>query len=136
MRRLRRAVGRTIFWSYERGSWPYDAAVVAILAFVLLAPRGWFRDRAGSSSPQAGEIAVISTDEASARKTYRVSASLLPAPKRSAKRTPELEREIHSLLRRNVDELREQTFQILHIEAVQDAGSVVYYDVTVKPSTP
>jgi len=36
---------RSIFWSYERGSWQYDLIVLAILAFIFLGPRSWFDDR-------------------------------------------------------------------------------------------
>lgn len=43
--KLRLFVLRTIFWSYERGSWQYDLIVLAILAFIFLAPRSWFGDR-------------------------------------------------------------------------------------------
>ena len=41
MRALGRILYRTIFWSYERGTWPYDVAVALIVLFVLLSPRGW-----------------------------------------------------------------------------------------------
>ena len=30
---------RSIFWSYERGSWQYDVICAAILAFIFLTPR-------------------------------------------------------------------------------------------------
>ena len=36
---------RSIFWSYERGSWQYDVICAVILAFILLTPRSWFQDR-------------------------------------------------------------------------------------------
>jgi hypothetical protein len=36
---------RSIFWSYERGTWQYDLIVLAILAFIFLMPRSWFSDR-------------------------------------------------------------------------------------------
>lgn len=137
MRALWRGIVRTIFWSYERGSWPYDALVVAMVAFVLLTPRQWFHDQAPNVAAGASDIEVVWTDDVSALKTYRVSSSLLPPPKRSAKATPELEREMHSLLRRNADELRGHTFQILRIQVRRAAdGSVLHYDVTVKPSSP
>jgi hypothetical protein len=42
---LKLVVTRSIFWSYERGSWQYDAIVIAILSFIFLSPRGWFNDR-------------------------------------------------------------------------------------------
>ena len=49
MRSIWRGIVSTIFWSYERGSWPYDVLVVVIVIFVLATPRSWFHDR-----PQAG----------------------------------------------------------------------------------
>ena len=36
---------RSVFWSYERGSWQYDVIVLAILAFIFISPRAWFNDR-------------------------------------------------------------------------------------------
>lgn len=43
--KLKLVVARSIFWSYERGSWQYDIIVIAILAFIFLSPRAWFNDR-------------------------------------------------------------------------------------------
>src|ERR1700756_609584 len=43
--RIKLFLSRTIFWSYERGSWQYDIICVVILAFIFLTPRSWFRDR-------------------------------------------------------------------------------------------
>ena len=43
--RIKQVVGRSIFWSYERGSWQYDLIVAAILAFIFFSPRVWFNDR-------------------------------------------------------------------------------------------
>ncbi len=42
---LQKMLGRIFFWSYERGAWQYDIAVVVILIFVLLTPRSWFHDQ-------------------------------------------------------------------------------------------
>jgi len=36
---------RSLFWSYERGTWQYDIIVLLILAFIFATPRSWFRDR-------------------------------------------------------------------------------------------
>ena len=33
---------KTLFWSYERGSWQYDVMCVLILAFVFFAPNSLF----------------------------------------------------------------------------------------------
>jgi hypothetical protein len=38
-------IKRSIFWSYERGSWQYDIICVLILAFIFLTPTHWFHDR-------------------------------------------------------------------------------------------
>lgn len=43
--RTKLIVSRTVFWSYERGSWQYDLICLAILALIFLPPRWWFRDR-------------------------------------------------------------------------------------------
>src|SRR2546429_4989494 len=36
MASLGQILARTFFWSYERGTWQYDVAVILILIFVLL----------------------------------------------------------------------------------------------------
>jgi hypothetical protein len=38
-------VTRSVFWSYERGSWQYDVIVIVILAIIFLIPRAWYSDR-------------------------------------------------------------------------------------------
>lgn len=43
--RIRHILARSIFWSYERGSWQYDLLVLVILAFIFLSPPSWFSDR-------------------------------------------------------------------------------------------
>src|SRR5579864_6183452 len=43
--RVKLVVSRTIFWTYERGSWQYDIICAVILAFIFLTPRAWFHDR-------------------------------------------------------------------------------------------
>ena len=43
--KIKLVVRRTLFWSYERGTWQYDLIVIAILAFIFLSPRAWFDDR-------------------------------------------------------------------------------------------
>jgi hypothetical protein len=36
---------KTLFWSYDRGSWQYDVMCVVILAFIFLAPNSLFSQR-------------------------------------------------------------------------------------------
>jgi hypothetical protein len=135
MRTLWRGIVRTIFWSYERGSWPYDLAVILIVVFVLVTPTHWFHDQPQVSAAFGSKVQLQSEDPASQTHTYRVDATVLAPEKRTTRATPELERETHDILARTVAELKDQTVQVIHIEPVsaQD-GSILYYDVTVHPS--
>ena len=135
MRTLWRGLGRIFFWSYERGSWPYDVMVIAIVIFVLLTPRSWFHDQPHSAVAAAAPgVALVSADSGNQTRTYRIDATVLAPEKRQAKATPELERETHEILGRTVAELKDQTFQVRGIEPVLASdGGVLYYDVTVHP---
>jgi len=135
MRTLWRALGRIFFWSYERGSWPYDVMVIAIVIFVLLTPRSWFHDDPHTAAAAAAPgVALVSADAGDQTQTYRIDATVLAPEKRQAKPTPELERETHEILGRTVAELKDQTFQVRGIEPVLAGdGGVLYYDVTVHP---
>jgi hypothetical protein len=135
MRTLWRGLGRIFFWSYERGSWPYDVMVIAIVIFVLLTPRSWFHDDPHSTAAAAAPgVALLSADVGDQTRTYRIDATVLAPEKRQTKSTPELERETHEILGRTVAELKDQTFQVRGIEPVLAGdGGVLYYDVTVHP---
>jgi hypothetical protein len=39
---------KTLFWSYDRGSWQYDVMCVLILAFIFFVPNSVFTQRASS----------------------------------------------------------------------------------------
>jgi hypothetical protein len=118
---------RTFFWTYERGTWQYDVAVVLILIFVLLTPRAWFHEQ-----PQLG-INAIPGEVKQLRSgadsdLYRVDARLLAPPVQ----TPALENGLHNALTKTLPELRNRRFSISRIEAVRDAGgTVIAYDVEV-----
>jgi len=134
MRSLWRGIVRTIFWSYERGSWPYDLAVILIIIFVLLTPRAWFRDQPQPVTAARSSIKLVNDDALNQTRTYRIDSSAFATEKRTARPTPELERETHDLLGRTVDELKDRTFQVVRIEPIQtDNGTVLFYDVTVHP---
>ncbi len=132
MREIRRILARTLFWSYERGTWPYDLMVAAILMFVFLTPRSWFHDQPQMGPPaRAIRVQLLEHDPATKTQTYRIDAGLLAPPKR----TPDLERETHEILSRNAAELKGHTFQVVQIEPVRgEDGAVLGYDVSVKPS--
>jgi hypothetical protein len=134
MKKFWRAVGRTIFWSYERGSWPYDLMVVAIVAFVLLTPRKWFHDQPQASAAAKAGVQLVANNSDGKTQTYRLDAGVLPKDKRAAKATPELERETHDILGRTVEDLRDQTFRVTQIDPVTgNDGSVLCYYVTIIP---
>jgi hypothetical protein len=132
MKTLWRGFIRTLFWSYERGSWPYDVMVVVIVLFVLLTPRGWFHDQPRSMTQSGSGVFFVTEDVASHTQTYRVEAKLFPPAKGAVKPSPELERETHEILSRSVDSLKGQMFQVRRVSPVRSQdGSVEYYEVEV-----
>jgi hypothetical protein len=132
MRKVWRGIVNTIFWSYDRGSWPYDVLVVAILIFVLATPRGLFHDRPQEGAVASSSVQFVSEDADSRTRVYRVDATALAPQKRAARATPELERETHDILGRAVDDLKDRAFTVLQIvPALDPKGAVEHYDVTV-----
>lgn len=122
----------TIFWSYERGSWPYDLMVILIVLFVLATPTRWFHDKPQSNAVASSSVEVVSQDSGARTHTYRLDAKLLAPEKRSAKSTPELERETHDILGRDVEDLKGHIFQVVRIDPVLASdGSVQSYDVMI-----
>jgi hypothetical protein len=133
MRTIWRIFVRTVFWSFERGTWPYDIAVAVIVIFVLLSPRSWFHDQPPlGPAPDAAMVELRDVDRSGGTRTYRVSVKLLL----SSAKVPESElvHELHEAVRRNVETLQKSGFEIVRIEPIRaDDGSVVYYDVSIKP---
>jgi hypothetical protein len=130
--RLGRGVARIIFWSYERGSWPYDLMVITILAFILLTPRRWFHDQPQLPNPGTAGVQLISQEFDGKSRTYRLDATMLPPEKRAKKSTPELERETHDIIERRVPELTDQRFRVVQIDpTLSSDGSLLYYSVTI-----
>jgi hypothetical protein len=132
MRTIWRGLVRTIFWSFERGTVPYDVAVAVIVIFVLLSPRSWFHDRPPvGPPPNAAMVQLKESDPSGKMETFRVDARLL-APSRAPE--SELEHQLHEAVSKNVQDLRRDDFQILRIEPIHaDDGTVAYYDVSIKP---
>ena len=132
MRSFWQGIVGTIFWSYERGSWPYDALVVVILIFVLATPRSWFHDEPRTGVGASSSVEFVSEDASSRMRTYRLDAGALSPEKRTARATPELERETHDILGRTVDDLKERAFTVARIVSVlDDKGAVQHYEVTI-----
>jgi hypothetical protein len=133
MNRIWLVIRRTVFWSYDRGTWQYDVLVVAIVLFVFLSPRSWFHDRPEAAQQSASaEVQLLHVDPDLGTKTYRVDVAAVGGLA-VKQRTPELERKAHDFLRNNVPELKSRNFRIERIETVlDDNGSVLYYSVQVK----
>jgi len=126
MASLGQILSRTFFWSYERGTWQYDLAVILILVFVLLTPRVWFHDQ-----PQRGVAAVpgdvVLISQEGDRLVYRVDARILAPPTKLA-----LQNDLHGALQGALPELHTGTFSIAKIEPVRDdQGTVIAYQVEI-----
>ncbi len=126
-----RILSRIVFWSYERGTVPYDIAVAAIVIFVLLSPRSWFHDRPQMEpTKQEASIVLVSDDENAGTQTFYVNPGSLASPMPKT----ELEHQLHDAIRKNVPDLQGRQFQIVKSEAVLDKdGNVVRFVVTIKP---
>jgi hypothetical protein len=133
MRTIWRIFARTVFWSFERGTWPYDLAVAVIVIFVLLSPRSWFHDQPPlGPAPDAAMVQLRDADVNDGTRTYRVSAKLLVTSAKVPE--PELEHQLHEAVRQNVETLQKSRFEILRIEPIHaDDGSIAYYDVSIRP---
>jgi len=123
-------LSRIFFWSYERGTWQYDLAVIVILIFVLLTPARWFHDQpdqAQLNGPAgASQVQLVSSDPE--KSIYRVDSRALALPER----IPALENDLHNALQKSLPELRSGRFSIASIAAVRDdQGAVIAYRVEV-----
>jgi hypothetical protein len=126
MASLGQILSRTFFWSYERGTWQYDAAVILILVFVLLTPRSWFHDKPQSGAPVTpGQVQLIWQEGNHLR--YRVDARILAPPTKLA-----LQNDLHTALQEALPELHSGNFSIANIERIRDEqGTVIAYQVEV-----
>jgi hypothetical protein len=122
-------LARTFFWSYERGTWQYDLAVILILVFVLGTPPRWFHDEPQVGMPTtSGQVALVAGSDRAERQTYRVDARVLAPPEQ----TPALQNDLHNALKRALPDLRNGRFSITKIEAVRDEdGTVIAYQVEI-----
>ena len=118
---------RIFFWSYERGSWQYDLAVIAILVFVLLTPGRWFHDQPTRTVPSAAAQVEL-LKETGNQQIYKVDAGMLTPPEQM----PQLQNELHRALQKAQASLQNGRFEITNVEAIRDdKGSVIAYQVTL-----
>lgn len=121
-------LSRMFFWSYERGSWQYDIAVILILIFVLGTPTRWFHDQPQVGMPPgAPQVELLSSP--GPQETYKVDARVLAPPER----TPQLSNDLHTVLQRSQRVLNDGRFSIRSIEPLRDEkGNVIAYQVEVR----
>jgi hypothetical protein len=118
---------KTFFWSYERGSWQYDVAVIMILLFVLATPTRWFHDQPQVGLPATATL-VESISQPGGPEVYRVDARVLAPPER----TPALQNDLHYALQRARPDLSDGRFSIGKIEPIRDEkGNVIAYQVEI-----
>ena len=122
-----RVLYRTFFWSYERGSWQYDVAVILIVVFVLATPARWFHDQPQVGLP-AGAAQVEQLSGPGETETFRVDARVLAPPER----TPALQNDLHNAMQKARPDLSDGRFSIGKIEPIRDAeGNVIAYRVEI-----
>jgi hypothetical protein len=124
---LGQILSKTFFWSYERGTWQYDVAVILILVFVLLTPRNWFHDQPQGGGPAGpGQVQLLSKE--GNRQTYRVDARILAPPTKLA-----LLNDLHTALQQALPELHNGHFFVSKIEPLRDdQGTVIAYQVEIR----
>ncbi len=121
-------LSRIFFWSYERGSWQYDLAVIAILIFVLLTPSRWFHDQPTREVPAASAQVELLSEKGN-QQVYKVDTRILTPPEQM----PQLQNELHRALQRTGSSLQNGRFEIRNVEAIRDAqGAVIAYQVTLR----
>ena len=130
MASLKHILSKTFFWSYERGTWQYDVAVILILLFVFGPRRAWFRDQPLVGMPLNREqVQLVLFSDDGHRQEYRVDARVLAPPEQ----TPALQNELHQALQRALPDLRNGRFSIAKIEAVRNEnGTVIAYQVEIR----
>jgi hypothetical protein len=134
MRTLWQGLVRIVFWSFERGTWPYDVAVALIVVFVLLSPRSWFNDRPPLDPPPAqAMVEMRGADPADGGQIYRVDARLVPP--NDARSASQLERQLYEAVRQHTKRFRNSSsFEVLRITPVRGRdGAITFYDVCIKP---
>ena len=80
---LTNVLRRLILWDFPRGSWQYDLIVIAIVAFLFLTPKSWFRDQ--PRVPHSSQIASLPSHGESVFWVEPELVSSIPEPERLQK---------------------------------------------------
>ena len=115
--KIKLVIRRSLFWSYERGSWQYDLIVVVILAFIFLTPRAWYQ-----RVPTLGMVdlrhvqGIVEVSHNKSKHTYMVDARLVQA---HAAQSPE------EAVREILQEGLHKQYRVLTLEPMQDNNGVI-----------
>ncbi len=122
--KLKQALVRTAFWSYDRGTWQYDLIVLAILAFIFLTPRAWFQDRPTLQLTDLRHVqGVVEVSRGKEGQAYLLDARLVDS---LAPQKPE--NAIREILRARIL----KPFTIKSLDTIRDQNNVVLgYTVVV-----
>jgi hypothetical protein len=115
--RVKLFLSRTIFWSYERGSWQYDIMCAVILAFIFFTPRSWFRDRPTLQLSDLRHIqGVVEIGHGKNWHSYQIDSRLVESV------SPEKPEEgVRQILERRL----KKPVNVQSIEAIRDPNNVV-----------
>jgi hypothetical protein len=132
MRALWRGLVRIVFWSFERGTLPYDVAVAVIVLFVLFSPRSWFNDRptpeiVTATAVGPATVELLDADPSDGAIIYRVDARLV------SQDGPDLAKQLREAVRKSVRQSPQNgPFEILRFDPIRGRdGAVVSYNVYV-----
>lgn len=115
--RTKLIIVRSVFWSYERGSWQYDLIVLAILAFIFLTPGLWFRDRPTLDlTDLRHHPGIVEESRGKEGWRYEVDARLVES---LALQNPE--DAVREILRRHL----RKPFTVKSLEVIQDKNKVI-----------
>ena len=115
---------RSIFWSYERGTWQYDLIVLAILGFTFLTPRSWFNDRPTLRLVDLRHVqCVIQVSQGKGWRIYQIDARVV-----DSMATEKPEDAIREILERRL----KKPFKMEKPEPMKDKNNVILgYTVVV-----
>ncbi len=119
------AIARSVFWSYERGTWQYDVIVLAILAFIFLTPRPLFNDRPRLQLSDLRHVpGVVEVAHGKGWRSYQIDARLV-----ESMGNVKLEEAVREILQQR---LKKPVMLKLPIETNRDKNNVVLgYTVVV-----
>ncbi len=123
--KARKFIVRSVFWSYERGSWQYDIIVLVILAFIFITPVSWFHDRPRLRLSDLRHVqGIVQLSHKKNMWTFQVDARLVQSEGK-----PDLDSVLQDLLKSRL----RRPFTVSSVTPVKDRNGVILgYDVALQ----